>query len=47
MFLLVKSCPLSVIEYIIPAFFCEHLIPVPTFAKEISHKSMPLKGLFH
>ena len=27
--------------------FCEHLIPVPTFAKEVSHKSTPLKGLFH
>ena len=27
--------------------FCEHLIPVPAFAKEVSHKSMPRKGLFH
>ena len=26
--------------------FCEHLIPVPMFAKEISHKSMPQKGCF-
>ena len=41
-----KLSIVNVREYIIPGFFCEHLIPVPTFAKEVSLKSISLTELF-
>ena len=42
---LVRSCPLLVLEEVIPDIFFSIL--VPTFAKEVSFKRVSLTGLFH